>query len=27
LTHASGGAFGSPDWQDALELYRLKWGD
>ena len=25
LTHASGGSFGSADWEDALQRYRLKW--
>lgn len=25
LTHASGGSFGSPDWEEALRRYRLKW--
>jgi GT2 family glycosyltransferase len=27
LTHASGGAFGSPGWERALKLYRRKWPD
>jgi hypothetical protein len=25
LTHQSGGAFGSPGWQDGLQRYRAKW--
>jgi GT2 family glycosyltransferase len=25
VTHASGGAFGSPEWREALGLYREKW--
>lgn len=27
VTHASGGAFGSPAWKKGLEIYRNKWGN
>jgi GT2 family glycosyltransferase len=26
ITHASGGSFGTPPWQQSLEVYREKWG-
>ena len=26
ITHNSGGSFGSPAWQHALQIYRAKWG-
>jgi GT2 family glycosyltransferase len=25
VTHASGGRYGTPEWEEALKLYRSKW--